>query len=483
MPIERLKESFAEGYKLLGDFISDEKNFAVVDEIVKVIVAAFDSGRKVLICGNGGSMTDAMHFAEELTGRFRSDRKALPAIAICDPSFITCAANDFGMGGAFVALADDATAVHWNPAGMSGQKNSVMLFMTDVVPMISYKFDTYGIDAEAVSNHYISPNFMAVYNVNKFAFGFGAYVPAGLGSEWDGADLTAFGGPATYGPYTNFFAGKEFEWMSKIAVLNFAPAIAYNFNDRFKIGATLNIFYGMFEMKRGEDMVNNFTLSQGPDGMLDTQTEMEIDGIGIGGTLGLIIDNGFYNFGFTYKTPVTVDMSGTMDIENSGKYDMDLEVTWPAWVGIGLAFKPFNGKMVLTSDMQITNWNELKTLYAKIKLTSAYTQEQEMHLDWHDAVQVRFGLQFDVNERLTARTGYYFDPAPAPDKTLNILFPSSTNHAYTLGGTYKSDRFIIDAGMEYLFGNDRNVLPSGKNMPGTHQMDIFAYSLALSYLL
>ncbi|MDY0016990.1 MAG: D-sedoheptulose 7-phosphate isomerase [Candidatus Delongbacteria bacterium] len=96
MPIEKLKQSFSEGYNILGDFISEEKNFEILEGVIKVLVAAFDSGRKVIICGNGGSMTDAMHFAEELTGRFRSDRKALPAIALSDPSNITCVGNDYG---------------------------------------------------------------------------------------------------------------------------------------------------------------------------------------------------------------------------------------------------------------------------------------------------------------------------------------------------------------------------------------------------
>lgn len=96
MPIEKLKQSFSEGYNILGDFISEEKNFEILEGVIKALVAAFDSGRKVIICGNGGSMTDAMHFAEELTGRFRSDRKALPAIALSDPSNITCVGNDYG---------------------------------------------------------------------------------------------------------------------------------------------------------------------------------------------------------------------------------------------------------------------------------------------------------------------------------------------------------------------------------------------------
>lgn len=395
----------------------------------------------------------------------------------------------FGMGGAFVALADDATAIHWNPAGLAGQKNSVMLFMTDVVPMTSYQLDMYGIDAEGVTNHYISPNLMAVYNVNKFAFGLGAYVPAGLGSEWEGEDLTAFGGPAFFDPgqtMANPYAGKVYEWVSQIAVFNFAPAMAYDINGQFKLGAALNVFYGMFQMKRGEDMVNVMTMQPGQDGMLDTQTEMDIDGIGVGATLSAMIDNGWHSFGFTYKTPVTVDMSGKMKIENSGEYDMDLEVTWPAWAGFGLAFKPFDGKIVITSDIQMTNWGELQTLYAKIKKMQVgpgeYRDiENEMHLEWHDAVQLRFGLQFDINEQIKARMGYYYDPAPAPEKTLNILFPSSTNNALTLGGTYLYQDFNFDLGLEYLWGGERIATPSGYNMPGLHHMDIFAFSMGATY--
>ena len=64
--------------------------------IVNLLVQTFRSKNKILICGNGGSACDAMHFAEEFTGRFKKSRKALPVIALTDPSHLTCVANDFG---------------------------------------------------------------------------------------------------------------------------------------------------------------------------------------------------------------------------------------------------------------------------------------------------------------------------------------------------------------------------------------------------
>ncbi|MBU4485553.1 MAG: D-sedoheptulose 7-phosphate isomerase [Candidatus Delongbacteria bacterium] len=96
-----IKASFKEGYDLLEKFISDESNFEVIEQIVNKIAESFKSDGKVIICGNGGSMADAMHFAEELTGRFREDRKPLPAISLSDPTNITCVANDFGFNEVF----------------------------------------------------------------------------------------------------------------------------------------------------------------------------------------------------------------------------------------------------------------------------------------------------------------------------------------------------------------------------------------------
>lgn len=79
-----------------ASFLHNETNADMIWQVSKTVAETFEKGNKVLICGNGGSSTDAMHFAEECTGRFRQNRKALPAISLTDPSHITCVANDFG---------------------------------------------------------------------------------------------------------------------------------------------------------------------------------------------------------------------------------------------------------------------------------------------------------------------------------------------------------------------------------------------------
>src|SRR5689334_18091585 len=93
---EQIKHNFSEAKQVLEKFLSEEKNFNLIEQAGQILVTAFKNGGKVISCGNGGSMCDAMHFAEELSGRFREDRKPFPAISISDPSHLSCVGNDYG---------------------------------------------------------------------------------------------------------------------------------------------------------------------------------------------------------------------------------------------------------------------------------------------------------------------------------------------------------------------------------------------------
>lgn len=97
--MENYKEILAElqeAQKVLNDFISSEENIKNIEQVADLMADAIKNGKKVISCGNGGSHCDAMHFAEELSGRYRDDRKSLAAIAISDPSHISCVGNDYG---------------------------------------------------------------------------------------------------------------------------------------------------------------------------------------------------------------------------------------------------------------------------------------------------------------------------------------------------------------------------------------------------
>jgi len=91
-----IKSELSEAADVLNNFLSDEHNIAQIEAAAKAIADSFKQGGKVLSCGNGGSHCDAMHFAEELTGRYRENRPGYPGIAISDPSHLSCVSNDFG---------------------------------------------------------------------------------------------------------------------------------------------------------------------------------------------------------------------------------------------------------------------------------------------------------------------------------------------------------------------------------------------------
>ena len=83
-------------YEVLGNFIAKEDTRELIEKAIEIMASALKADGKIISAGNGGSMCDAQHFAEELSGRFRDDRPAYAAIAICDPSHLTCVGNDYG---------------------------------------------------------------------------------------------------------------------------------------------------------------------------------------------------------------------------------------------------------------------------------------------------------------------------------------------------------------------------------------------------
>ena len=96
MYIDNIRSELTQALDVLTNFVSDDRNLKAIQQAAVLIADSFKQGGKVLSCGNGGSHCDAMHFAEELTGRFRDNRPSYPAIAISDVSHISCVGNDYG---------------------------------------------------------------------------------------------------------------------------------------------------------------------------------------------------------------------------------------------------------------------------------------------------------------------------------------------------------------------------------------------------
>ncbi len=114
-----IKEELYEAEKLLTKIINQPAMINNINQAALLMAEAVKNNGKIISCGNGGSHCDAMHFAEELTGRYRNDRPPIPAIAISDPSHISCVSNDYGFDNIFSRFID-----------AMGQPNDVLLGIT-----------------------------------------------------------------------------------------------------------------------------------------------------------------------------------------------------------------------------------------------------------------------------------------------------------------------------------------------------------------
>ena len=90
-----IQDSLAQAHEELERFMSDQDTVPSIEKAAEVMSGCLSNGGKIISCGNGGSLCDATHFAEELTGRFRNDRRPFPAMAINDPAYLTCVGNDY----------------------------------------------------------------------------------------------------------------------------------------------------------------------------------------------------------------------------------------------------------------------------------------------------------------------------------------------------------------------------------------------------
>lgn len=182
------------------------------------------------------------------------------------------------MGGAFVGLADDFSAIYWNPAGIIQFKRKYFgFYATDIIPSGTYeRTEVPAFKADTESKQYLSGLVAYYYPVSDdVVAGLGVYIPSGLGAKWNGADFAPVSSDTSY------------LWESKIGLITFAPALAVKINDMISVGAALNINYGTFDIKMHAGLAPN--PSPPPDSLDLGQYEESMTGWGYGATIGVLV--------------------------------------------------------------------------------------------------------------------------------------------------------------------------------------------------
>jgi long-chain fatty acid transport protein len=401
--------------------------------------------------------------------------------------------NGFGaravaMGGAFVGLADDFTAVFWNPAGLALMKKGTFGLTGDLlIPTSKYALSTFSMQT---NRKYYPAGLVGFFQPisDRIIVGVGAYTLSGLGADWNNTGLeAALVSPIPPSLFTPALGA--YRWRSFIGSITIAPTIAVRLTDQIFFGATVNLNYGFFITDQwGEYQV---IPTQPPVLFNFGQAMMDVRGWGYGATFGVLVKpSDMFSFGATCRLASKLKLSGTTELENLPLLDPNLpesspsklEATSPMWLAGGVAVKPLTN-LTLTFDLQWTNWKKLDVLRVTFQdpaWNAAGETGNDLVLNWANALQVRGGLEYTMGG-FAIRAGYYHDPHPAPDSTMNILVPSFTYNTVTAGIGYASGRFRVDFGVEYLMGQKRTVAPAPENLPGIYEMHILVPLLSLGY--
>jgi long-chain fatty acid transport protein len=412
----------------------------------------------------------------------------LPALALANGlNLNSLGSRALAMGGAFVGLADDYSAIYWNPAGMSQFTSKTFgLYGTDIIPSGTYKLDVPGpltlVDTKTQAKHYLSGMAAFYYPINsQLVAGLGVYVPSGLGAAWTGDDFVMVS------------AMRSYEWTSQISLITIAPGLSYKISDMISVGAALNVNYAMFDLKRWANVAGPLDLGQ---------FDMSVNGWGFGATFGVLVrPSDMISIGASFRTASSFTLKGQTSITNlslvpplypPNSSDVQFNLSWPMWLAAGVAVKPID-KLIITGDLQWTKWSSVDEI--DLEYTNSLWQimmgtsgQNVLPLLWKDALQIRFGAEYKVTQAIALRAGYYIDPSPAPDSTMNVLLPSFDFNVLTFGVGYALNSLNVDLGFEYLMGKDRTIdyldtLPGARYphaQPGKYGMNIVVPNISVS---
>ncbi len=449
-----------------------------------------------------------------------------PVLALANGFYTPTVGTRAGaMGGAFIGLADDYSAVYWNPAGIT-QIKGMELTATghDVVSLASRNegFVTYEGYAEAEGRFAMASIAATNLTANRFApgvffftdagplrsvfdkVGIAAYTMTEYGSTWSGDDVFNDDDFVSVGggfQETELVADMQ-DYESRMKTYVFSPILAREVLPGLSVGVTANIAYSHFTLK-DVYMYTDVEVTETPEGydyalyITPVQQTDDVTGWGYGATVGILYRVGRqFSAGLTVRTPMTMAYEGTYGLLVSGggeaylkeKHDLDFEMRFPTWIGAGFAYRDllFDG-LTVTGDVQWTDWSTIENINRNIAWAAQSVVPEELqqefdttHLDWEDTVEVAVGFDYRLKRSLSLNLGYKNSPSPAPDSTYDFVMPQSAKNIIGLGVTYRQDFWRAAFAVEYQAG-DKRTISETTDMDGKHLDDILIPSLSFTY--
>lgn len=356
-------------------------------------------------------------------------------------------AKALGMGGAFVAQADDPTAVYFNPAGITQlDRTQVSFGVSPIMPYASFKSDNTGKTTDADENTFLIPNFFAVIKLNeRLSLGIGGFSNYGLSTEW----------PENW-------EGRYITGGTKAEIVTYTlnPNLAFKISEKLSIAVGLNIQYLDITLENRLAMLpyGGSVIIPSSDGF----SKLEGDDFGYGWNVGLhykITEK--WKVGASYRSKIKHNIKegkatlklpegnllgvgpvDAMTIKQPGSSQLIL----PDILYLGTSYEL--GRFTFELDGQLTRWSRYKEL--AVDFDDPAATDVVKSKDWDDVWAIRFGVQYKVNDMIDLRAGIVRDFSPIPDETLDPLVPSGDRWLYAVGIGLNFENLVVDLAYNYL---------------------------------
>jgi long-chain fatty acid transport protein len=370
------------------------------------------------------------------------------------------------IGGAFAGIADDPSAIFYNPGGLVFQANRLNLSVDGfyIWPTYEYTPPT----GQTVRSRYESPLpqlFLTYRTSERLTLGLGFYVPyAGSGVDWKREDL-------------------GFSFKSSLGVFSITPTIAYQINERLSVGLNLNFYTASFDLK-----ADGLPIQQdGSAGLELTKTEEK--GSALSASLGLLYRaSERISLGLTIRGPARIKMEGetSMTFEPYNiKLDSESVIRLPWDFEAGLSFRATE-RLLLAADAQYTLWSVLDKVEKTIRgvpYTGNVSFDEAMN--FKDILILRAGAEYLFHQGLFLRAGIGFDRSATPLETLSFA-NIDVDKVTLLGGVgLRSGRMQIDFATAYGWGKEREKdSPFSAMYPGAKEkfnLDVFIVGVGVTF--
>ncbi len=380
-----------------------------------------------------------------------------------------------GMSGAFTAVANDPSAVYWNPAGLSFIRGTHFMISSHfVTPSSSFRGILPEVEEwKVVKRTFYPSNFFASHSFNEhFAAGIGFTVPFGLGTKWD-----------------DDWVGRYLALETELQIFTVTPTVSYRLTEDLSIGAGFVFSFA------------NVTIKQKvPQTPFAGDAKISLEGkdrSAFGFSFGVMYKpTKDLSFGAAFQSNVDYDFSGSATSEGAQQLidakrlpmgDVIAKLKTPFNLAFGVAYQ-LTKDWLISTDFQYVGWSSYDTLKVDF-VDPDYTDLASPRL-YENSFVVRFGTDYRLSDDFSVRGGVYFDRKPVEDDMVAPSLPETDRIGLTIGAEYKlidnlslRGSFLYIRGNELKVENSKQLISGDKPFNGVYNINATVLSIGLLYSL